>query len=123
MRKRFSFCGEGCIPELATPRETLPQNLLSAALHVKWEHGHSEDQRGVELIAQRQPGFTLDQYAQATRLAAALDGAAYELAAAWFASQGKGPRPTVALLAARFPGFSPDDYAQAVENNILWSRK
>jgi len=65
--------------------EPLPPKLLSAALHVKWEHGQSEDQRALELIAQRQPGFTLEQYAEATRLAAALDAAAYELAAAWFA--------------------------------------
>ena len=103
--------------------EPLPQNLLSAALHVKWEHGHSEDQRAVELIAQRQPGFTVKQYAQATRLAAALDAAAYELAAAWFASHGKGSRPAVAEVESRFLGFSRDDYVEAVENNILWARK
>jgi hypothetical protein len=103
--------------------EPLSQNLLSAALHVKWQHGHSEDQRAVELIAQRQPGFTVEQYAEATRLAAALDAAAYESAAAWFASQGKGPRPTAAELESRFPGFSSDDYAEAASNNTLWARK
>jgi hypothetical protein len=103
--------------------ETLPQILLSATLHVKWEHGHSEDQRAVELISQRQPGFTLEQYAEAIRLAAALDAAAYELAAAWFASQGKGRTPTVPELESRFPGFSRDDYAQTVNNNLLWARK
>jgi hypothetical protein len=52
--------------------EPLPQELLSAALHVKWEHGHSEDQRAVELIAQRISGFSIEQYAEASRLAAAL---------------------------------------------------
>jgi len=60
---------------------------------------------------------------EASRLAAALDAAAYELAAVWFASQGKGPRPTVADLESRFPGFSRDDYAEAVNNYILWARK
>jgi hypothetical protein len=101
----------------------LPQQLLSAALHVKWEHGHSEDQRAVELIAERVPGCSVEQYGEASRLAAALDSAAYQLAAAWFASKGKGPGPTMADLEARYPGFSWDDYGEAVNNNILWARK
>jgi hypothetical protein len=99
----------------------LPQELLSAALHVKWEHGHSEDERAVEVIALRVPGFSPDQYSEASRPAAALDSAAYKLAAAWFAGQGVGP--TMVELKARYPGFSWDDYGEAVENNILWARK
>ena len=103
--------------------QQLPEELLSAALHVKWEQGHSEDQRAVESIAQRVPGFSAEQYGEASRLAAALDAAAYKLAAAWFASQGKGPEPTMAGLKARYPGFSWDDYGEVVNNNILWARK
>ena len=103
--------------------ELRPEKLLSAALHVKWEHGHSADQRAVELIAQRVPGFSAEQYGEASKLAAAMDAAAYELAAAWFASQGKGKGPTVEALQARYPGFSWADYAEAVDNNILWARK
>ena len=103
--------------------ELLPEKLLSAALHVKWEHGYSADQRAVELIAQRVPGFSAEQYLEASKLAAAMDAAAYELAAAWFARQGKGPGPTVDALQAGYPGFSWTDYAEAVDNNILWARK
>ena len=66
----------------------LPEKLLSAALRVKWETGHSGDQRAVELLAVWVPGFTAEQYAEASRRAAELDSAAYDLAAAWFASRG-----------------------------------
>ena len=52
-----------------------------------------------------------------------MDAAAYELAAAWFASQGKGQGLTVEVLQAHYPGFSWADYAEAVDNNILWARK
>jgi hypothetical protein len=60
----------------------LPQKMLSAALRVKWETGHSQGRRAVELLAGRVPGFTADQYAEAGRRAAELDGAAYAAAAA-----------------------------------------
>jgi len=103
--------------------ELLPEELLSAALHVKWEHGRSADQRAIELIAQRVAGFSAKQYGEATKLAAAMDAAAYELAAAWFARQGKGQGPTVEVLQASYPGFFWTDYAEAVDNNILWARK
>jgi len=102
---------------------SLPQKLLSAGLHVLWESGHSEDQRAVELLAERVPGFSDEQYAAASRLAAALDRTAYDLAAAWFASRGKGAYPTVDQLEQRYPGFSGTDYAEAITNNILWARK
>jgi hypothetical protein len=101
----------------------LPQNLLSAALHVKWEHGHSEDQRATDLIAQRVPGFTTEQYGEASRLAAALDQEAGELAADWFANVGEGTELSMAELHVRHPGFSWDDYGEAVNNHILWARK
>src|SRR5947208_3465376 len=103
--------------------EPLPQELLSAALHVKWEHGHAEDRRAVELIAQRVPGFSAEQYAEASRLAAAMDREAGELAVAWFARRGEGAGPSMAGLKDRYPGFSWDDYGEAVNNNILWARK
>jgi hypothetical protein len=90
----------------------LPQKLLSAALRVKWETGHSQDQRAVKLLAERVPGFTAEQYAEASRRAAA-----------WFATRGQGPYPTVGALEARCPGFSGTDYAEAVGNNVTWARK
>ena len=102
---------------------SLSQELLSAALRVKWESGHSEDQRAVELLTECIPGFSAAQYAEASQRAAALDRTAYDLAAAWFASRGKGPYPTVDELEERCPGFSGTDYAEAISNNILWARK
>jgi hypothetical protein len=101
----------------------LPQKLLSAALRVKWETGHSQDQQAVELLAERVPGFTAEQYAEASRRAAELDAAAYDLAAAWFATRGQGPYPTVEMLEARCPGFAGNDYAEAIGNNVTWARK
>jgi hypothetical protein len=101
----------------------VPQKLLSVALRVKWETGHSQDRRAVDLLAERVPGFTSEQYAEAGRRAAELDAAAYALAAAWFASRGQGPYPTVGALEARCPGFSGIDYAEAVGNNVTWARK
>ena len=101
----------------------LSQKLFGAALRLKWEAGHSQDQRAVELLAERVPGFTAEQYAEASRRAAKLDSAAYELAAAWFASRGQGPYPTADALEARCPGFSRTDYAEAVSNNVTWARK
>lgn len=103
--------------------EPLPQELLSAALHVRWEHGHSEDERAVELIAQRVSGFSAEQYAEASRLAAALDREAAELAVGWFAQEGQGPGLSMAGLRESHPGFSWDDYGEAVNNNVLWARK
>jgi hypothetical protein len=101
----------------------LPQRLLSAALRVNWETGHSQDQRAVELLAERVPGFTTEQYAEAGHRAAELDATGYELAAAWFATRGRGPYPTVDALESRCPGFCGTDYAEAVHNNIIWARK
>jgi hypothetical protein len=101
----------------------LPQKLLSAALRVKWETGHSDDPRAVDLLAERVPGFTSEQYAEAGRRVAELDAAAYALAAAWFAGRGQGPYPTADALEARCPGFSGTDYAEAVGNNVTWARK
>jgi hypothetical protein len=101
----------------------LPPRLLGAALRVKWEIGRAGDEKFIQLLATRVPGFSPDQYAQAGRLAAVLDGAAYELAADWFAHRGQTPYPTTEELECLCPGFAPDDYAQAIENNILWARK
>ena len=103
--------------------DPLPQKLLSAALRVKWDHGHAGDARAAELIADKAPGFSPEQYAEASRLAGEMDGTAFGLADAWFASQGKGPWPSAAELEARHPGFAWDDYLEAVNKNILWARK
>jgi hypothetical protein len=102
---------------------SLPQKLLGAALRVVWEHGRSEDQQAVGLIAQRVPGFSDARYAEASRRAAALDRSAYEMAAAWFASRGQGPGPTTDELQARHPGFAWEDYAEAAANNLTWARR
>jgi hypothetical protein len=97
--------------------------LLGAALRVKWEHGHAGNEQAVKLLANRVPGFSTEQYAEAGRLAAVLDGAAYELAADWFATQGQAPMPTTDELQCLCPGFSGEDYAEAIQKNILWARK
>src|SRR5688500_13739795 len=103
--------------------EPLSEELLSAALHVRWEHGHSEDSRAVELIAERVPGFSPEQYTEASRLAAAMDREAGEVANDWLDRGGNGPGPTMSGLRDRYPGFSWEDYGATVNNNILWARK
>jgi hypothetical protein len=103
--------------------ESLPAELLGGALRVKWETGHSGDDRAVELLRERIPGFSARQYAEAGRLAAVLDGAAYELAADWFASRGKAEMPTSEELECLCPGFAAADYGEAIQKNILWARK
>jgi hypothetical protein len=103
--------------------EPLPQELLSAALHVRWETGHSEDDRAIELIAQRVSGFTAEQYAEASRRAAALDREAASLAVGWFIQGEQGPGLSMEGLKENHPGFSWDDYGEAVNNNVLWARK
>src|SRR5262249_43102193 len=102
---------------------SLPATLLGAALRVKWEHGRAGDERAVQSLAERAPGFSAEQYAEAGRLAAVLDGAAYELAAAWFASRGEAPMPTSEELECLCPGFAAADYAESIQKNILWARK
>jgi hypothetical protein len=74
-------------------------------------------------LAERAPGFSNEEYAAASRLAAAMSRTAYDLAAAWFASRGKAQYPTVSELEHRCPGFSGTDYAEAITNNVLWARK
>lgn len=101
----------------------LPQALLGAALRVKWGTGHSRDERAVELLAERVPGFNPEQYAEASRRAAEMDEVAFALADAWFATRGQGPYPAADGLKTRFPGFSDADYAEAVSNNVTWARK
>jgi hypothetical protein len=101
----------------------LPARLLGAALRVKWEHGHAGDEEAVRLLSERAPGYRAEEYAEAGRLAAVLDGAAYELAAAWFAGRGQAPMPTPEELECLCPGFATTDYAEAIQKNILWARK
>jgi hypothetical protein len=60
---------------------------------------------------------------EAWRLAAVLDGAVHELAAAWFASNGQAPMPTPEDLKCLCPGFGAMDYEEAIQKNILWARK
>jgi hypothetical protein len=101
----------------------LPAALLGAALRVKWEHGRAGDEQAIQLLAERVPGFNAGQYAEAGRLASVLDGAAYELAAAWFASRGQAPMPRSQELECLCPGFARADYIEAMQKNILWARK
>src|SRR5438105_3535542 len=103
--------------------DQLPQLLLSAALRVLWAHGRAGDAEGVRLLAERVPGFTADQYTEAGRCAAVLNGAAYELAAAWFADRGRTSAPTPDELECLCPGFAAQDYRDAAENALLWARK
>lgn len=102
---------------------TLPQRLLSQALHIRWGTDRSPDWRAAEGLEDRVPGFSAAQYAEADRRAAALDAEAYDLASAWFASRGQGEYPSVDLLKARHPGFPDADYDLAIHNNIMWARK
>jgi hypothetical protein len=102
---------------------SLPTALLGAALRVKWEHGRAGDEQAVRLLSERIPGFSAGQYAEAGRLASVLDGAAYELAAAWFASGGQAPMPRSDELECLCPGFAEADYIEAIHKNILWARK
>ena len=102
---------------------SISSELLGAALRMKWDHGLVGTERGIQLLAERVPGFTASQYAEAGRLAAVLDGSAYELASAWFASQGQAPMPTSKELESLCPGFARADYVDAIQNNILWARK
>jgi hypothetical protein len=101
----------------------LSAELLGAALHVKWEQGDAGGERASQFLAERAPGFTVEEYAEAVRLAAVLDGAAYELAAAWFAGRGEAPMPSPEELECLCPGFTRADYAAAIQKNILWARK
>jgi hypothetical protein len=99
------------------------QKLLSAALAVLWERGQAENEQAVRLLAERVPGFSDEQYLQASTSAREMSHVAYELAAAWFASRGKAPQPRADDVADRCPGFHVDDYIEAIQNNLLWARK
>ena len=92
---------------------------LFTALRIEWP----ALDRAVEFLAERAPGFTAEQYAEAHRCAVELDGLPWQLADAWFDSRGQGPYPTVEELRAKCPGFADSDYEEAIEKNILWARK
>jgi hypothetical protein len=99
----------------------LRQELLSAALRVRWDVGAQD---ALRVLAERAPGFDTRQYHEAVRRAAALDGRAYDLAAAWFASGGLPQRwPKPVELEGLCPGFARGDYEEAIDKNILWARK
>ena len=97
--------------------------LQSRALHLRWESPVREEAAAVARLQELSPAFTPDECVAAWRAAAILDGAAFELAEAWFASRGAGPYPTAEELELLCPGFPPDDYATAIHNNVLWARK
>ena len=101
----------------------LPAELLSRALRLKWVLGSAEKELAVRSLAGQFPGFRDSQYSEAWQLVMVLDGAAYELAAAWFESKGREPGPTADDLKCLCPGFRDEDYADAIGNNILWARK
>jgi hypothetical protein len=93
------------------------KELLSAAIRAKWESGHFGVQRAAELLAERVPGFTAEQYAEASQLAAALDKAAYDLVAAWLATGEKRYDPMEEKLKTRCPEFSDSDYSAVIRYN------
>jgi hypothetical protein len=101
----------------------LSPELLSAALHLKWERGAIADSEAVRLLAERVPGFGHSQYEEARRLAKVLNGAAFELADAWHATKGQAAGPTAEDLQCLCPGFLPSDYVEAISNNLLWAAK
>ncbi len=100
----------------------LPE-LLSAALHLMWDRGALSEEDAMRVLEVRVRGFSREQYAEARRLAAVLNGAAFELADAWHAFKGREPGPTTEELACLCPGFLPGDYAEAISNNLLWAAK
>jgi hypothetical protein len=102
---------------------SFPESLLSEALRIKWEHGHAGNSEAARLLSDRLPGYSAAEYAEAGRRAAVLDGAAYELAADWFAGKGDAAMPTAENLECLCPGFTPAAYAEAIRNNLLWARK
>jgi len=101
----------------------LPQELLSAALHLKWDGALLNESHARELLAERAPGYTPDQYAEAIEQARQFDNAVCTRANAWFTSQGKAAWPDREELERTYPGFAHDDYFEAINNNILWARK
>jgi hypothetical protein len=101
----------------------LPPALLSAALRLRWERGALAEDQAAQLLAERAPGLPLELYTGAWGRAAVLDGAAYDLAAAWFSGKEQAPMPTAEELACLCPGFETADYTAAIRNNILWARK
>ncbi len=101
----------------------IPPSLRSRALHLRWESPVREEAQAAEALRKLAGEFTIKQCTEAWRAAAVLDGAAFELAEAWFASRGASPSPTEGELELLCPGFLPDDYTMAIHNNILWARK
>jgi hypothetical protein len=99
-----------------------PRDLLSSALRVKWEVGHTGEKQSLRALAERRPGLDAESYAQAYARATALDEAAWRLADAWHASKGSAPI-SVDDLSTAHPGFSTEDYEQAISNNLLWASK
>lgn len=97
--------------------------LLGAALHQMWERGGLSEDEAIRALEVRVRGLDREQYAEARRLAAVLNGAAYELADAWHASKGREPGPTTEELACLCPGFLLGDYAEAISKNLLWAAK
>ncbi|MDB5344720.1 MAG: hypothetical protein JWP89_3097 [Schlesneria sp.] len=100
----------------------LPE-LLSAALRLMWECGGLSEDEAIRALEVRVRGFGREQYAEARRLAAVLNGAAFELADAWHAAKGREPGPTTEELACLCPGFLPGDYSEAISKNLLWAAK
>ncbi|HEY4260088.1 MAG TPA: hypothetical protein VGM98_08010 [Schlesneria sp.] len=97
--------------------------LLSAALHLMWERGTLSEDEAIRVLDVRVRGLGREQYAEARRLVAVMNGATFELADAWHASKGREPGPTVEELACLCPGFLTRDYAEAISKNLLWAAK
>lgn len=85
----------------------LPE-LLSAALHLMWERGTLSEDEAIRALEVRVRGFGREQYAEARRLAAVMNGAAFQLADAWHDTKGREPGPTTEELACLCPGGGND---------------
>lgn len=103
-------------------QEITPQ-LRGQALHLRWEHVCKTEAEAVQRLEEMSRGFEPEQYVEAWRSAAVLDGATYDLADAWHASRGKSPGPQVEDLEFLCPGFLTEDYALAIHNNLRWAGK
>lgn len=100
--------------------ETTPE-LRGLALRLRWDHTCGSEEEAVRRLEEQRAGFEGEQYVEAWRSAAVLDGVAFDLADAWHASKGKAPGPEVEDLELMCPGFTTADYALAIHNNLRWA--
>jgi hypothetical protein len=100
----------------------LAQDLLSSALRLRWEKGYLGDEKGIRVLAEKVPGFTLEQYAEAYARAKELDETAWRLAEEFHAKR-RTSVDEAGELHKLFPGFAAQDYWDAWNQNLIWVAK